>query len=475
MHKGKQAKSLRRGLWLLTLLAATLAPALSAAQPVAAEDLGMKTYLPVVMDTQPNIFGVAIQTIDDSDGLAQIQAAHADWVRRDFPWKLVESYEGERNWAAVSYLDQEFTTAYTRGVHVVGILGNTPEWARGGGTDCEGLVKPEKLSALASFASDLVRRYSNPPYNVKYWELWNEPDVDGSFGCWGDVDADYYGGQYYGQMLQVVYPAMKAADPGVNVMVGGLLLGCDPVHPPAGSSCVESTFLKGILASGAGNSFDGISFHAYDYSSRTSDRNQIGQYSNSNWNSAWNTTGPVTLRKAAFLRNLLSQFGVNQKFLMNTELAVLCGPLGEDACLNDGVTVITQAYYVAQSYAASLADGYRASIWYSVLGGRSNGLLTSELEPLPAYYAYQFTATELGRASFRGKPSLPTGLMGYQFSKGSKTIWVIWASSSQEKTLTLPSTPTTVYRVGEDGHPVPISATSILTVGVAPVFIEFGN
>jgi hypothetical protein len=39
-----------------------------------------------------------------------------------------------------------------------------------------------------------------------------------------------FGGEYYGNMLKIVYPAIKSADPQAQVLVGGLLLDCDPVN-----------------------------------------------------------------------------------------------------------------------------------------------------------------------------------------------------------------------------------------------------
>ena len=122
----------------------------------------------------------------------------------------------------------------------------------------------------------LVARYSVALYNIKYWELWNEPDIassnfpgDNLFGCWGDPNDPYYGGGYYADMLREVYPQIKAADPQGQVLVGGLLLDCDP---RLGAGCEKvknnnqpSKFLEGILRKNGVPFFDGVSFHAYDY------------------------------------------------------------------------------------------------------------------------------------------------------------------------------------------------------------------
>ena len=43
------------------------------------------------------------------------------------------------------------------------------------------------------------------------------------FGCWDDPEDAYYGGEYYAEMLKVVYPVIKEADPEAKVLFGGLL------------------------------------------------------------------------------------------------------------------------------------------------------------------------------------------------------------------------------------------------------------
>jgi len=74
---------------------------------------------------------------------------------------------------------------------------------------------------------------------------------------------EYYGGGYYAEMLKAVYPAIKEADPQAQVLIGGLLLDCDPTHPPEGKDCKPSKFLEGILKNDGGDYFDIISFHGY--------------------------------------------------------------------------------------------------------------------------------------------------------------------------------------------------------------------
>ena len=252
-------------------------------------------------------------------------------------WSSIESTQGTYNWSSMADLETQLKNASSRGFQVVLIVRSTPQWARkiaGTGPTC-GPIAQNKLAAFGNFMNALVKRYSVAPYNVKYWEMWNEEDGpilagDNIWGCWGDVNDTYYGGGYYAEMLKAAYPRMKAADPQAQVVLGGLLLDCDP-RPGAGCAIVghdpkQSLFLEGVLSNGGGNSFDGISYHAYDYY-----QGQAGYYYNPNWTSAWNTTGPVGIAKAQYINELLGQHGVSGKFLMNTEAALLCSYCSNNA------------------------------------------------------------------------------------------------------------------------------------------------
>jgi hypothetical protein len=219
-------------------------------------------------------------------------------------------------------------------------------------------------------------------------------------------------------------------------------------------------FLEGILRNGGGSYFDGVSFHAYDYSGPGA----LGQYGNGNWDSGWNTTGPVLIAKARYIQDLLSQYGVSGKFLMNTELAVLC-----NACSSDSIFETTKAYYVAQAYAAAKAEGLRANIWFSVMGWRNSNLLNTDLSPRPAYTALQFSRSELQDASFVRDITEYTGVKGYEFQRGDRRIWVIWSLDGNQHTLNLPGVPVAAWEVL--GGSVPPAAS--MNIDLNPNYLEW--
>ena len=431
-----------------------------------------------VMTVQPtnlsnsywNVFGVTIYRLDDASGLTQIAQAGTAWSRSAFNWSTIEPTPGERVWNPI--LEQELINAQVAGIQPIMIIEGTPRWALKAGFGC-GAVAEDKFPVLGQLVYDLVKRYSAAPYNIRYWELWNEPDAAGLLGCWGDPsDTQYYGGYYYGQMLQVVYQQMKAADPGAQVLVGGLLLDCDPVNPPEGKNCLPSRFLNGILESGAGPYFDGVSFHGYDYYSGT------GAYNNSNWHSSSSTTGPVAIIKAKHLKGVLSGYGYGGKYLVSTETAVFWGPNVMDPPCDPGAPLdmeTTKVYYVVQSYAATVAEGWKASIWYSALGVRCSGLLNGDLSPKAAYYAYQFAEQKLGEAVFVRQIGEYDQVMGYEYDIPGRKLWILWSLDGQAHTLSLPEQPIEVNRVGEDGKAIQEANSLTLTIDLSPWFIEFDD
>ncbi len=347
-------------------------------------------YLPNIPARYPikTAFGVTTNPLTNSAGLEQIAQAGSTWTRNTgLLWSKVELVEGDLQWENVASLEQELINAAAAGLEVILIVRGTPEWAQADDTlgySC-GPIRPSKLTNFASFMFEVVSRYSQPPYNIRYYEIWNEPDVeisvlpgpDSEYGCWGDPNDEFYGGEYYGEMLKVIYPVVKAANPNAKVIVGGLLLMCSPDLP---GSCnrYHPRFLEGILHrygnNDGGNYFDGVSFHAYDYYF-----DKLNRFGNPNWGTAWNDGGPGVTAKASFIKETLAAYNVSERFLVNTEGAILC-----ESCNQDADFETTKVNFLVQFYSAAVAQGLHANLWYSALGWRNSGLLYRNLNPRPA-------------------------------------------------------------------------------------------
>jgi hypothetical protein len=465
--------------------------------PVPVETMSQDTYTPTITKTKystlqptktPTVYstpvvvnypvqmpmiGVETHDLTKIGRLDQIQSTGVHWIRYNgLLWSTVESIEGERNWEAVAQFERGLREVSSRGIKIILVVRSTPIWAEELIGNYCGPVRSEKFDAFAKFMGDLVARYSIPPYNIKYWEIGNEPDIDpglvppdSQMGCWGNDQDAYYGGGYYGEMLKKVYPTIKVVDPEAQVMIGGLLLDCDPTNPPSGKDCKSSLFLEGILEYGGAPYFDIVSFHGYPFYNGTlqSDENYPG----------WEERGGVVMGKINFLREELVKFGIT-KPLMHTESALLCPEWNKLLC-NPPVDDFyeKQADYLVRLFIRNWAAGIIGTIWYQYEGPgwRSSGLVNSDGSPRPASTALKYLTNELDQSIFNRAVTQYLYLQGYEFIKYGMNVWVLWAADEKMHTIELPNNTLNVY--DKYGNPI-IPEDRKISV-LSPIYVELGQ
>lgn len=431
-----------------------------------------------------SVMGIEISGGEFGSLAANAADAGAFWIRWNaVRWSDVEPVQGDRRWEALADFEEQLAQINAQGLKLVLIVRSTPPWAqRIPGSFC-GPVSEEALDDFGEFMFDLVSRYSQEPYGIKYWEIGNEPDIDPRFvesdyhfGCWAQAGDPYYGGRYYAEALKAVYPQVKAADPDSQVLVGGLLLDCDPTNPPETSpgsgvkkDCTPAKYLEGILENGGGDYFDGVSFHAYDFFDPTS-----GLFGNPNWHNGYRLSGlvPVVVPKTRFIKTTLASYGYNDKLLFNTETSILCGRelFNEPGCV-DGAFDQMKARYIPMSYAAALSEGLQGNIWYSLNNAwRRNLLITPAGGLTDAFRAYQVASEQLTGVSYWGPINEYEGVTGYKFRRAGQEIWVIWSLDGGAHAVALPDGLTaTVGVLGEALEP-----SGNQEIGVAPRYLIWG-
>lgn len=127
-----------------------------------------------------------------------------------------------------------------------------------GGGNPAGVSYANKAAAYDSFktfAVNMVKRYPS----IEYWELWNEVDGCTSSSCSTDLFgakagiSRYAQGQNYAQMLSVAVPAMRAANPNIKIVLGGL----------GGIDTSSTSFSQAIADAGATKYIDIWNIHVY--------------------------------------------------------------------------------------------------------------------------------------------------------------------------------------------------------------------
>lgn len=421
-----------------------------------------RLYLPLTVGNivRRSNFGVDITQATFERNLGGARTIGANFVRRgNLPWEDIEPIEGGGyNWAAPSMvlLEAEMRNISSLGMDSIMVVRGSPRWATAPyQSDCAP-INPGKYARFAAFLAAAVDRYSRPPYNVKYWEVFNEPDTpvgpDSGFGCWGITSDPFYGGEAFGNMLKAVYPAIKAVNPQVQVLNGSLLLD-KPNTPPA-------KFFEGVLRAGAGGSFDVLGYHSYCYYQNANNVDGVDarlQPCTSDW-------------KVPFLRNLLAANGVPAKPLFNTEVALLC--VGGVDCRQ------AQADWVGRSFARSLRDGVAANIWY--LFDSDSFRSTALVEPSnpfaarPAYAAVRQASQMLGESQYLGAlAGQPAGVEGHRFGRDGDVTTIVW--SNTPRTARIPISAGVVPTcLGRDGQVLECTASGgaiSIAVGRSPVYV----
>lgn len=143
-----------------------------------------------------------------------MQEAGVGWVRLDFLWSDIEPQEGKFDFSKYDYIVRLLRG---KGIHILGILHYSADWASACGKwNCP----PRENKIFIKYASQVIKRYKD---QVKYWELWNEPD---SPTYWQEQD----GLKSYCALLKEVYIAAKQIDPECKILNGGLANGASSVN-----------------------------------------------------------------------------------------------------------------------------------------------------------------------------------------------------------------------------------------------------
>lgn len=357
-------------------------------------------------------------------GGQQIAAAGATWAQFHIQWTDIEQQPGVYNWAT---LDARMNNAATLGLKSIVTVNGNPPWAAE--VRC-GPIYPEHLVTFANFLQAAVARYSVAPYHVLHWALYNEADNGDPInnmwlgGCWGASHPNHAanaGGAAYAAMLKVVYPAMKAANPNVQVLLSGLAYDW---FTPKGH--FDPEFVNDIMAAGGGPYFDALNFHyfhAWQKSWTTADR--------------YNTGLP---RKAQRLRQAVAAYGF-VKPLIITELGHPYG--AQDAEENAKLSEDVSARLVWQLNAQAMSAGIYPIIWFEAVDEPwlpyLHGLLYADLTPNLTHAAFRALTTELTGARFSTvRRDYESDVMGYDFVVGDQTKTVVWVTTQTQKEQTFP-------------------------------------
>ena len=185
--------------------------------------------------------------------LDELQALGVTNIRVLVPWAVVEQTDDHYYW---DQLDTVMKAAAARNMGVMADINSTPSWAAPANSfPGAGAPAPAKF---AEFVQQVVNRYGS---TISAYEIWNEPNWSAFYQSTDPVA--------YTALLKAAYTVIKNAtngDPTATVVAGAL--GAGQTSP---YTVNPVDFVKGMIAAGAGQYFDALSFHPYQESLKFSD------------------------------------------------------------------------------------------------------------------------------------------------------------------------------------------------------------
>jgi hypothetical protein len=240
--------------------------------------VGLAASASLAQALPPNFWGVVPQSVLT---LEQVQRLHRGGVQSEripVDWNAVQPYRGGAfDWSGI---DDQVEAAARAGVAIFPFLANAPSWAvpsvyvPGSG---HSVTVPARLpvsggarAGWTSFLTAAVARYgpdgtfwsenpSVPKRPIRIWQIWNEENFKYFIAEPNPAE--------YGQLVKISYTALKAADPGAKVILGGMFArpkeALSRRKPPLAYFATDFLSQMYQRTPGIRSKFNGVALHPY--------------------------------------------------------------------------------------------------------------------------------------------------------------------------------------------------------------------
>jgi hypothetical protein len=235
--------------------------------------LGALTFVPSALAVPVNFWGVVPQVAPNAEELQRLKRGGVDSIRVPISWGSIQpTRRGGYDWSST---DSYVAAAVTAHIEVLPFLSTAPSWAvavdrRFGSPATLPVRTGTQRSGWTQFVKQAVLRYGPngsfwtenprlPRRPIRAWQIWNEPNFKYFVARPDPAD--------YGKLVKLSSAAIKAMDPGAQVILGGLF--ARPIeatfHKNPPQAYFASTFLDQMYKSTPGikSKFQGYALHPY--------------------------------------------------------------------------------------------------------------------------------------------------------------------------------------------------------------------
>jgi hypothetical protein len=367
-----------------------------------------------------SFFGLTVLNFDKLTPLVSFGTTRSWDAYPDFDWADINPSPGVFDF---TFLDQFIAINRARGAEIIYTLNRTPHWASSQPNARSGYSPGECAppADMTSYDEYLTAIATHVAGQIKYWELWNEPQDPTS---------------YCGKISTMVTMAQHASR---------IIKGIDPnalILSPAPTGGQGPAWMGSFLAAGGSEYVDVIAFHGY-WSAQAED-----------------VVGVISNYKAVMTEN-----GVADKPMWDTESSwAAFGTLPTPS-------ISRQVGFIAKDYLLHWSQGVTRFVWYAYDGGPIwGGLWSSPRGDSAAAISYGQTYKWLVGATLTAPCSEnAAGIWACTLSRPSGyTAEVLWISNGTSS-IPVPAEYTVYQDLSGAVHPV---VNQTITLDDQPILLE---
>ncbi len=399
-------------------------------------------------------FGIHVEGCEY--GLEKMRYMGIQWLRTNNPlWTKWTAVQPERDvWV---YPDRQIDLFYKAGKSVLFNLDRTPRWAARNpdnyrpGTDYMDFKAdlPADWDAWREYVRRMVLRYKD---RVRYWEIWNEPDIPFLRPPVGATNAEAYA-----QLLENSVPIIREIDPMAKVVLSPAYYLKKRSNPEG----YQEDFTPRLIESGAFKYLDVYSIHFYlTAGQRIFDRPE------------------AYASQLDVIRAALRRAGRPAPAIWNSEWGIINFTLPTHPVnlpSSNGITPDQAARELVAWSAGMLAGGVEKLFWYD---GQDNHYLhfhvTKNLfdynQPRPAAVAFAVLTQQLDGLRFAGEEAVAGSagrVLRFASADGKRVVRIAYAFAGKKFVFSQQEIANAVDYLGQPVH----AEGGGITVTEAPVYL----
>ncbi|MEZ4496438.1 MAG: cellulase family glycosylhydrolase [Thermomicrobiales bacterium] len=219
--------------------------------------------------------------------LTSLQTNGFVYLRQPIAWSEVEPSDGQFDWAK---LDAVINGATARGMHVIAVINDTPDWARRASELNYPDAPPANLDHLATFLRELATRYGS---SLRFYQIYDRPNLPVNWGGSAPSPSEYT------EILSIAYGVLRDANSESRIILAEL----DP-YGASTSAGDDLIFMGQLYDVGAAAFFDIAAFQLDGGTRSPSDRNV--------------SSSRINLSRAVAMRELMIERGDATKAIWAT-------------------------------------------------------------------------------------------------------------------------------------------------------------